>query len=144
MFTSEQTVALPPDSSVICANAATKPGSHFEADTVTLVVKLDQFKLLVPKGQEILLGRCHPSNQAQPQVDLTPHGATASGTSRVHAAIRHDDAGWWLKDLNSSNGTWINGERAAPMVAYRLEPINHIWLAKLELRIMLPVSVLPA
>lgn len=33
--------------------------------------------------------------------------------SRAHAEIqRHDDA-WWLRDLGSSNGTWVDGRRVS-------------------------------
>src|SRR5204862_5379709 len=103
MLSSEQTVALPPDPSVISVNPMPKPVGYFEADTITLSIKLDQVRVLMPKGQEVLLGRSHPSNKVQPHVDLTQYGATASGTSRLHAAIWHDDRGWWLKDLDSSN-----------------------------------------
>ncbi len=31
--------------------------------------------------------------------------------SRQHAAIRGDADGYWLADLGSRNGTWVNGER---------------------------------
>jgi pSer/pThr/pTyr-binding forkhead associated (FHA) protein len=144
MLSSEQTVALPPDPSVIGINPTPKPGDQSEVDTITLSIKLDQIRVVVPKGHEVLLGRSHPSNPTQPHVDLTQYGGMTSGTSRLHAAIRHDEAGWWLKDLGSSNGTWLNGERVAPLTAYRLEPINHVWLAKLELRMMLPVIPFPA
>ena len=32
------------------------------------------------------------------------------GVSRRHAEVRLDDEGWWVKDLDSVNGTWVNGE----------------------------------
>jgi FHA domain/Domain of unknown function (DUF1707) len=31
--------------------------------------------------------------------------------SRRHAEIRRDGAGWYLRDLGSSNGTWLGGSR---------------------------------
>lgn len=40
--------------------------------------------------------------------DLVLH---SSVVSRVHAEIRRRDDGWYLKDLHSTNGTWLNGER---------------------------------
>lgn len=33
--------------------------------------------------------------------------------SRYHARISRDAEGWWLQDLQSANGTWINGRRLA-------------------------------
>jgi Nif-specific regulatory protein len=32
--------------------------------------------------------------------------------SRVHAAIAFEDGAWWIRDRQSSNGTWVNGQRA--------------------------------
>ena len=32
--------------------------------------------------------------------------------SRVHAEIYRDDDGWWVKDRDSSNGTYVNGQIA--------------------------------
>ena len=34
--------------------------------------------------------------------------------SSHHARIRWDGAGWWLEDLGSKNGTYVNGERVPP------------------------------
>lgn len=31
--------------------------------------------------------------------------------SRAHAVLRHDGAVWKLRDLGSTNGTWVNGGR---------------------------------
>ena len=47
--------------------------------------------------------------------------------SRQHAAIRADADGYWIADLGSHNGTYINGERlgAEPR---RLRTLNRIEL----------------
>jgi len=35
-----------------------------------------------------------------------------SSVSRLHAKLYSDDAGnWWVEDLGSTNGTFVNGER---------------------------------
>ncbi len=31
--------------------------------------------------------------------------------SRRHAAVTRDGAGWWLADVTSTNGSWLNGTR---------------------------------
>ena len=33
------------------------------------------------------------------------------GVSRQHAGIRGDSEGYWIADLGSRNGTFVNGER---------------------------------
>ena len=36
-----------------------------------------------------------------------------SSVSRRHAEVRHADTGWWVRDLESTNGTYVNGVRLA-------------------------------
>jgi hypothetical protein len=33
--------------------------------------------------------------------------------SRFHAELRHDDHEWVVRDLDSTNGTWLNGSRVS-------------------------------
>lgn len=37
-----------------------------------------------------------------------------SSVSRRHAEIRHQDDGWYVRDLESTNGTYVNGVRIGP------------------------------
>jgi pSer/pThr/pTyr-binding forkhead associated (FHA) protein len=37
-----------------------------------------------------------------------------AGVSRVHARIDHRDGSWRLRDLGSTNGTWVDGHRVPP------------------------------
>ena len=39
--------------------------------------------------------------------------------SRQHAVIRHSDGAWWLSDLGSMNGTYVNGSRIVDDVEVR-------------------------
>jgi len=143
VLSSERTLTLPV-SSVAPTRSETAPTEYISGeDVVVLEVGKHQLVMNVPMGQQMMIGRYHPTNAVQPQVDLTPFGAMNAGCSRLHAAIGHDEAGWWIKDLNSSNGTWINGERAAPLVEYRLAPVSTVWLTKLDVRIVLPTGTLP-
>jgi pSer/pThr/pTyr-binding forkhead associated (FHA) protein len=54
--------------------------------------------------------------------------------SRAHAAIGHD-RGFFIQDLGSTNGTWVNGsrEKKAP-----LKDGDEIQMGKLRLRVSLP------
>jgi pSer/pThr/pTyr-binding forkhead associated (FHA) protein len=142
MSTSVQTYVFVKEKQSVPAEPITRQGES-SPDTLILVLKPDQLQVVVPPGKEVLLGRSHASNQVQPEVDLTLYGATSSGTSRVHAAIGHDEHGWWLKDLNSSNGTWVDGERLAPHVPRRLHATSQVFLAKLEIQVILPITALP-
>jgi pSer/pThr/pTyr-binding forkhead associated (FHA) protein len=142
MSTSVQTYVFVKETQSAPAEPVTRRGES-SPDGLILVLKPEQVQVVIPLGQEVLLGRHHASNQVQPEVDLTPYGAAESGMSRVHAAIRHDEHGWWLKDLNSSNGTWVDGERLAPHIPRRLHAVSQVFLAKLEFQVILPIDALP-
>jgi tetratricopeptide (TPR) repeat protein len=36
--------------------------------------------------------------------------------SRVHARVTHEGGSWWVEDLSSTNGTWVNGHRISRRV----------------------------
>ena len=37
-----------------------------------------------------------------------------SSVSRRHAEVRKAETGWWVRDLESTNGTYVNGVRLGP------------------------------
>ena len=54
--------------------------------------------------------------------------------SRAHAAIGHD-GGFFVQDLGSTNGTWVNGAREKKAL---LKDGDEIQMGKLRLRVSLP------
>ena len=67
----------------------------------------------LPKGLPQLLGR---SSEALPMTDTT--------VSRRHAELTPDADTWFIRDLKSQNGTWINGVQIRERI--RLEPGDQI------------------
>ena len=56
--------------------------------------------------------------------------------SRAHAAIGWDDAdGFYVKDLGSTNGTFVNGSKSEKS---RLESGDEIQIGKLRLQVQFP------
>src|SRR5688572_30548658 len=47
-------------------------------------------------------------------LSLLPFGADRSGVSRKHAILRHEDHYLTIEDLESTNGTRLNGQRLVP------------------------------
>src|SRR5438105_7833118 len=107
-------------------------------DRLTLVFRTDDVHVFLSEGEEAILGRAHPSNKIQPNVDLARFGGISCGTSRLHASLRRKDHKWWIEDLGSSNGTWVNGERLAPFTPYLLKGSSQVLLANLEVGIIVP------
>lgn len=56
-----------------------------------------------------VFGRADPAEGFIPNVDLTAFGAKESGLSRRHAVISPAQDGLTIRDLNSLNGTFVNG-----------------------------------
>ena len=57
----------------------------------------------------------------------------ALGVSREHARIRHQEGGYTLEDLDSRNGTQVNGYRLTPHQPYALRPGDYVTLGELIL-----------
>jgi hypothetical protein len=106
-------------------------------DTILLVFGADQIETVaVPIGNAITLGREHASNRLQPEVNLARYNGLSTGISRRHATIRHDTNGWWIVDLDSSNGSWLGRVSLAPAVPYCLGKVNEVRLGRLDFRIV--------
>jgi hypothetical protein len=76
--------------------------------------------LILPKG-ELIVGRQHPQSP-KPDIDLSMWEAFHKGVSRQHARFSLDSQNkLMLTDLNSTNGTQLNG---VPLVPGRLYEIH--------------------
>ena len=72
--------------------------------------------------KEILLGRGQSSDSVQ-AIDLSPYNAEKLGVSRRHAMVRTHEKNLIVRDLQSTNGTFINGYRLPIGADYPLEPV---------------------
>ncbi|GAA2413123.1 DUF1707 and FHA domain-containing protein [Streptomyces glaucosporus] len=53
--------------------------------------------------------------------------------SRTHAQLHSSARGWVLRDLGSSNGTWVNGRRVTGSVSVR--PGDHVRFGRVSFRL---------
>jgi len=75
----------------------------------------------VPLDKIIHLGRVSPTTSTFPEVDLSRDGNPAKSVSRRHARILRRGGRVVVEDLDSANGTFVNGEKLGP---YLPEPLN--------------------
>ncbi|MBN1459254.1 MAG: FHA domain-containing protein [Armatimonadetes bacterium] len=85
----------------------------------------------------VLIGRGAPDQESGPTVDL----AQDDSVSRRHAEIRRLRDGYTVTDLDSTNGTWVNGERIAPGEPVRVKDGDRIAVGRLS---VLTLTVPPA
>jgi len=86
--------------------------------------------------ERLVIGRRdRRSAGGQADVDLTPYGAQRAGVSRMHAAIQVRSDGVTITDLNSTNGTFLNGFALRPHQPYKLRHGDEITLGRLTLQV---------
>ena len=89
--------------------------------------------LSIPVRDEVLIGRVDPMLPQPPDLDLQPYGGGSAGVSRHHARFLHRSEGWFLEDLQSTNGTYINEVRLLPHRPVRLHSGDLVRFAQLTL-----------
>jgi pSer/pThr/pTyr-binding forkhead associated (FHA) protein len=82
--------------------------------------------------KQVVLGR-KTEGEAKPIVDLTPLNGFALGVSRHHVIIRSNDKGYVIMDMNSSNGTWLDGKILTPAEIHDLPSGSTVQLGRLKL-----------
>jgi len=88
--------------------------------------------IVVATDKEVILGR-KIAGEEKAVVDLAYSDGYAMGVSRYHAKIRSTASGYELIDLNSSNGTWLEGKVLTPTEPYDLPSGANIQLGRLKL-----------
>jgi hypothetical protein len=81
-------------------------------------------RLVLPPQGSIVIGRSHDCRcvVADPTV------------SRRHARLTHTARGWALRDLLSSNGTYVNGVRIADTAS--VQPGDDVWFGSARFRLV--------
>jgi hypothetical protein len=87
----------------------------------------------LPARNTLTFGRYDPDTRNAPNVDLSPYNARDLGVSRLHAAVQHTLSAHTLMDLDSLNGTHLNGVRLKPFEVHVLRPDDAICLGRLVL-----------
>ncbi len=82
------------------------------------------------------LGRSIEGQAVIPDVDLAKYDAFDQGLSRMHAELRIEKDGVFVIDLDSANGTIVNGKRVKGQETSRVHHGDIIQLGRLRLQII--------
>jgi serine/threonine protein kinase len=89
-----------------------------------------------PSNQsELIVGRAHKNTA--PDIDLEPYGGTKAGVSRRHGRLVRKDNLWFVEDMGSTNGTFVNNTRLAPNTLTALQKGDKIRFGQIELEFSL-------
>ena len=110
---------------------------HLGADGVVILqVENDETPILVQMRREVILGRVtETEDDERTYINLLPYGADEAGVSRRHARLLREDQAVYVMDLNSTNGTHVNGDPLQPGVEKRLRDGDELLLGRLKLYI---------
>lgn len=139
---------MPDNDSTIHRNPRLRTPDSFILDTAEQSARPDTLLVQIPTvgkvlitvaiGAELIIGRFNLEDMGPLCLNLNPFNGAQQGVSRRHAKIMHSESGWWVQDIGSSNGTWLNGERLQPLRSYALQSTSHLLLSHMEFYAILP------
>ena len=101
---------------------------------IELEIPKSERRVMLTTDTDILLGRLDAAHGIFPEVDLTPEGGLEEGVSRRHARIFLDEGQLAVEDLDSTNGTFLNGSRLEPYVSRPLYDGDVLRLGLLKIK----------
>jgi pSer/pThr/pTyr-binding forkhead associated (FHA) protein len=104
---------------------------YFTVEIVDPQVTVQQ--IAAPGITGYVLGRSDPRSSYRPDIDLADFKALELGVSRRHAALVNHEDSVYILDLDSVNGTFLNGERLQPDKPYPLYQDTELRLGSLNL-----------
>jgi hypothetical protein len=111
----------------------TIPSVNVSHGSVVLRIRGMMEKFDIDALNNLIIGRSDLERGFQPGLDLAPYG----GVSRAHATLNYKNDQLTVTDLNSANGTLLNGERLAPEQSYLLKDGDELILGRLPISVNL-------
>lgn len=90
----------------------------------------------LPAAPQALVGRADPASSHYPEIDLGPFGGLEQGVGRRHLRLFVESGQLMAEDLDSVNGTAINGQRLARRTPVPLRPGDRLVVGRMVLRLV--------
>jgi pSer/pThr/pTyr-binding forkhead associated (FHA) protein len=103
----------------------------------TIIAFIDSFRepITISVQGNVTLGRQATMPGSRTHIDLEQFEAFDKGVSRVHATLRRINDVFEVEDLNSANGTYINGQPLLPGKTHTLKNSDELRLGNLRMRV---------
>lgn len=109
---------------------------------VALYIENASMPLVIDLTERVSFGRQSARDpRLAPTVSLNIYDAFSRGVSRVHATMYCENGQPLIIDEYSTNGTWLNGRRLAPMTPTPLTYGNELRLSRLSMLVITPCAV---
>jgi hypothetical protein len=127
----------PPDYSESITRPAAPEGPNLESGAILGLRVVQTGDIISLLGRDnYTLGRSGEGQAVIPDVDLLPYQAFDKGVSRIHAELHVTPDGVYVCDLDSANGTYLNGKRLDPQEPIPARHGDLVQLGNLKLQII--------
>jgi hypothetical protein len=99
-----------------------------------LLVASSGAALPLPNAAQATIGRADAVSNFFPEIDLNPYGALDNGVGRRHARLFVQGGQVLIEDMDSTNGTVLNGQKLAARQPQPLRDGDQVLVGKLLLR----------
>jgi hypothetical protein len=99
-----------------------------------LIVAANGAALPLPNAAQAIVGRGDPVSNFFPEIDLNPYGAIDNGVGRRHMRLFVQSDQVLIEDMDSTNGTLLNGQKLNARTPQPLHDGDQISVGKLLLR----------
>jgi pSer/pThr/pTyr-binding forkhead associated (FHA) protein len=127
-------IVTPP---IVTPPIVTPPQGRPSLAGISLIIQPGGASLSLPASGQAIIGRADPVSNVFPDIDIGPHGALEHGVGRRHARVYLQGGQVMVEDLNSTNGTFVNGARLTPNQGRPLQAGDELRLGNLPLRVQL-------
>ncbi len=132
----EQPPAAPAPERRAPAESGARTTAHISPTQLRLLVLNSGRTIPCPMGEVILIGRSDASAGVFPEVDLNQDNGYMAGVSRRHARIIRRGDDFYLEDLSSMNGTFLNRNRLPAHTPTLFQDGDEIRLGNLVVRVI--------
>ena len=110
---------------------ATMPSSN----PIVVYIRDAPEPLAISRSGKLTFGRRDESGRTDtPDIDLDEFGAGELGVSRLHLELDAEAMPPTVTDLDSYNGSFINGQKLAPYQTYPIQSSDEVRLGRIVLR----------
>ena len=103
--------------------------------TLTLVIMNSGRRIKLEVSDDLLIGRKDNARGIFPDIDLGLDGGYDAGVSRRHAILSYKGNVYFVEDLGSGNGTFVNGQRLGPQTPTPLANGDEVKCGTLLMRV---------
>lgn len=106
---------------------------YFPDNCFALFVMEFSEPIIIPIRPRVTLGRNDEDEKEENVVDFSRFGDVTIGISRRHATVYYENEEFFIEDMNSTNGTWLNRHRLMPGEKHPVKNDDQIWLGPLKM-----------